>query len=61
MKINWNNLRSSPCPKCDRKGLHYADHPHAFGYKDYDRSVCRFCKARFKKVYRVAPQEPPAK
>jgi len=28
--------------------LHYPDHPHARGFKDYDRLVCRFCKTRFK-------------
>ena len=42
------NLKGRPCPKCNRKGLHFADHPHAFGWKDYDRVVCRFCKERFK-------------
>ena len=36
-----------PCPKCNRKGLHYADHPHAFGWKDYDKVECRFCKSVF--------------
>ena len=35
------------CPKCNRRGLHYADHPHAQGWKDYGRVVCRFCGARF--------------
>ena len=36
-----------PCPACGRKGLHYADHPHAAGWKDYSRLVCRFCDKRF--------------
>jgi len=36
------------CPKCNRRGLHYADHPHAQGWKDYGRVVCRFCGARFR-------------
>ena len=36
-----------PCPKCHRKGLHYSDHPHAYGWKNYDKVTCRFCDARF--------------
>lgn len=36
------------CPKCGRRGLHYADHPHARGFKDYDRLNCRFCKSGFR-------------
>jgi hypothetical protein len=36
------------CPKCGRKGLGYARHPHAFGYKDYDRASCRYCNAFFR-------------
>lgn len=36
------------CPKCGKKGLNYADHPHAFGWKDYDRVACRYCGSRFK-------------
>ena len=39
--------KGKPCPKCGRKGLHFADHPHAFGFKDYGRVECRFCHARF--------------
>jgi hypothetical protein len=42
------NLNGKRCPKCKRKGLHFEDHPHAYGYKDYSRIVCRFCGARFK-------------
>ena len=58
MKINWNNLKKCPCPKCNRKGLNWADHPHAFGWKDYERCGCRFCKARFKKVWpAIQPEE----
>lgn len=37
------------CPKCGKKGVGYAPHPHAFGYKDRDRAVCRYCNARFVK------------
>jgi uncharacterized protein YbaR (Trm112 family) len=36
------------CPKCNRRGLHYADHPHAQGWKDYEHVACRFCGARFR-------------
>jgi hypothetical protein len=36
------------CPSCGKKGIGYAGHAHAFGYKDYDRFSCRYCK----KVYR---------
>ena len=46
------DLRKKPCPKCGRKGLHYADHPHAFGWKDYERVRCRFCQARLRIVER---------
>ncbi len=35
------------CPKCTRKGVGYAPHPHAFGYKSYNRAVCRYCRAWF--------------
>lgn len=42
------NLKGKQCPKCKRKGLHFANHPHAFGWKDYSRIECRFCGARFK-------------
>jgi hypothetical protein len=40
-------LQNFPCPNCNKKGLHFADHPHAFGYKDFDKVVCRFCHTRF--------------
>ena len=36
------------CQKCGKKGVGYAGHPHAFGYKDYTRLKCRYCNARFK-------------
>jgi len=36
-----------PCQLCHKKGLHYADHPHAFGWKNYDVVVCRFCQNKF--------------
>jgi hypothetical protein len=36
------------CPKCGGKGVGYAPHAHAFGWKDYSRARCRYCKARFK-------------
>lgn len=42
------DLAKRPCPKCKRKGLHYANHPHAFGWKDYSRVECRFCHRTFK-------------
>ena len=35
------------CPKCDCKGLGYANHAHAFGYKDHTRASCRYCNAVF--------------
>ncbi len=41
-------LHKTPCPVCKRKGLHYAPHPHAQGWKDYETIRCRWCKARFK-------------
>lgn len=42
------SLKGIKCPTCGRKGLHFVPHPHAFGYKDYDRAECRFCHKRFK-------------
>ena len=41
------NRKFPPCPACQRKGLRYADHPHAFGWRDYSRAYCRFCHQRF--------------
>lgn len=40
-------LRAVKCPKCGKKGLHYANHPHAFGWKDYSAIECRFCNTKF--------------
>lgn len=45
------NLKQTPCPKCNRKGLHYANHPHAQGWKDYSKAECRFCGERFKLTF----------
>lgn len=44
------NLQSGrvPCPKCGRKGVGFALHPHAYGWKDYNNAKCRYCDARFK-------------
>ncbi len=47
--VGAKELRRVPCPECGKKGLHYAMHPHAFGWKDYGRIVCRFCSATFKR------------
>lgn len=44
------------CPACERKGLGYAAHPHAFGWKDYDRASCRYCRKTFK-IRRAPPAE----
>jgi len=41
-------LRKTPCPTCGKKGLSFADHPHALGWKDYSRAKCRYCGGRFK-------------
>jgi len=46
--IPWRELRSCPCRKCGKKMLMYANHPHAFGWKDHSRIACRGCHARFK-------------
>lgn len=35
------------CPKCGKRGVGYASHPHAYGWKDYSRASCRYCGARF--------------
>lgn len=42
------------CPKCGRKGIGYAAHAHAFGWKDLGRAVCRYCRAAFKIADKVA-------
>jgi uncharacterized Zn-finger protein len=36
------------CPKCNRKGVGYAAHAHAYGWKDYGKASCRYCHTTFK-------------
>jgi hypothetical protein len=43
-EMDWRKIK---CPKCEKQGLHYASHPHAYGWKDYDVVVCRFCHNRY--------------
>ena len=50
-------LKGKPCPKCGRKGLHLAAHPHAYGWKDSSRATCRFCGTTFRKRLTVPEQE----
>ena len=45
-KLNLGGGREI-CPKCNRKGLGFAPHPHAFGWKDYGRAKCRYCNSFF--------------
>lgn len=33
------------CPNCGKKKLFYAAHPHAFGWKDFEKAWCRVCGA----------------
>ena len=40
------------CPACKRKGVGYAAHEHALGWKDYERASCRYCHKVFKLVAR---------
>ncbi len=49
MKLDRLKLQSgrAVCPKCQKKGVGYASHAHAYGYKDYERAQCRYCKSRF--------------
>lgn len=49
ISLTWPELRRKPCPGCGKKGLAFADHPDAFGYKDRTRVRCRYCKGTFKK------------
>lgn len=35
------------CPSCGRKGVGYAAHAHAIGWKDYERASCRYCHKSF--------------
>ena len=44
------------CPRCGRKGLGYADHPHAFGWKDHERLDCRYCRRQFKTPKKPKPE-----
>ena len=37
------------CPSCKRKGVGFAAHAHALGWKDYERASCRYCH----KVFRI--------
>ena len=41
------------CPRCFKKGVGYANHPHAYGHKDYSRARCRYCNTTFKVKPRV--------
>lgn len=52
MAVKAATLKSGrfPCKKCGRKGVGFAKHPHAQGWKDFDRAVCRYCRATFKVV-----------
>lgn len=36
------------CPACGRRGMGYANHPHAFGHKDLDKAQCRYCRKTFR-------------
>lgn len=36
------------CPVCNKKMMNYANHPHAFGWKDYGKVICRGCNTIFK-------------
>ena len=42
-----NKFKGIKCPKCCKKGLRYAPHPHAYGWKNYDKVACRYCGTRF--------------
>jgi len=42
----------APCPSCKRRGMGYAAHPHALGWKDYDRASCRYCRKSLKILYK---------
>lgn len=46
--MSGRDFRGKPCPKCGRKGLNYAPHPHAFGWKDYGHVKCQYCGGSFK-------------
>ena len=53
------NLQSGRqvCPKCGKKGVGYAPHPHAYGSKDYNRASCRYCHSRFSVVNPITKQQ----
>lgn len=42
-------LVGAPCPnpECRKKTLSHPDHPHAFGYKEYEFVVCRSCRKKY--------------
>lgn len=53
-------MKFPPCPNCKKKGLRYANHPHAQGWKDYNKANCRYCGKTFKlKERSVAEVAPP--
>jgi hypothetical protein len=35
------------CRSCGRKGVGYARHANAYGWKDYSKASCRYCNALF--------------
>ena len=47
LPLNLHKLKIK-CPKCHKKGIGFDDHPHAFGWKDYDYVRCRYCRSRWK-------------
>jgi hypothetical protein len=64
MKLNESKVMSGRevCPKCGKKGVGYANHPHALGWKDYGRVRCRYCGKSWKvaekpEVKDEAPQQ----
>ena len=42
-----NKFKGIKCPKCNKRGIRYADHPHAYGFKNYNRVSCRYCNSFF--------------
>jgi DNA-directed RNA polymerase subunit RPC12/RpoP len=51
-----NEFTGIKCPDCGKKGLRYADHPHAYGWKNYNKINCRYCG-----VSHRTPNIPPGK
>jgi DNA-directed RNA polymerase subunit RPC12/RpoP len=41
-------LMGIACPNCGKKTLSHPMHPHAYGWKETDKIVCRSCGSRFK-------------